>query len=261
MHGRKGFLLNGTNYRTGGTPVAVFPEEGLNAMTSETCIVFFIKHPESDRVKTRLAAALGNDFVRNLYRLFVADSLEMLEELPCDSLMACDPQSSLEQYTAWLGPGREYLLQSGNGLGERMSDAFVQAFTRGYSRVLLLGSDVPDLPYGVLERAFTVLSGGATVIGPSQDGGYYLIGFNKDAFTEEVFRGISWSTPTVFRETRSRLRAQRLTTHILPVWSDVDTKDDLAALYQRNRHTHFARSGTMQYLARHWEGTNGESRL
>lgn len=230
-------------------------------MKVNQCMIVFVKYPTPGEVKTRLAATTGNEFAMSLYRLFVADTLDMLGSTTSDVVIACDPQGTPEQYSAWLGNGRNYFRQTGSGVGERMANAFTQAFSTGYSRVLLMGSDIPDLPAEVLGQAFSALSNSDAVIGPSTDGGYYLIGFNKGAFTDEVFRNIAWSTPAVLKDTCARLDAHHRSTHILLPWSDVDTRADLQALYERNRNTLFAKSRTMRYLDLHEEVIDGEIEL
>lgn len=230
-------------------------------MRNERCIVVFVKYPGPGAVKTRLAATLGDGFARSLYRLFVADTLDMLKDADCDTVIACDPCCAAELYSEWLGIDRAYLAQTGDGLGERMANAFIRTFAMGYAQVLLIGSDIPDLPGATIEQAFCSLSDHGAVLGPSEDGGYYLIGFTRNAFTDCVFREIAWSTPAVFKETLARMQAQRLSAHILPPWRDVDTKEDLSALYARNRHTQFAGSRSMQYLSQHQEVVHGKTGL
>jgi glycosyltransferase A (GT-A) superfamily protein (DUF2064 family) len=118
----------------------------------------------------------------------------------------------------------------------------------GSSRAVLIGSDIPDLPESILSEAFRSLDDHDAVLGPARDGGYYLIGFRRDTFVPDVFRGIEWSTDRVFAETRRKLEQATRSVYLLPEWSDVDTPEDLRDLKERNEGTAFAKSRTMKYL-------------
>ena len=96
--------------------------------------------------------------------------------------------------------------QTGDDLGERMEQAFVRVFSEGFREAILIGSDIPGLSSGTVQEAFASLAGHDAVIGPANDGGYYLIGFTRRAFYPEIFHSMPWSTPAVFRETLGRLR-------------------------------------------------------
>jgi rSAM/selenodomain-associated transferase 1 len=125
--------------------------------------------------------------------------------------------------------GRDYLYmpQQGVDLGERMKNGFTEAFDSGFKRVLLIGSDIPGLPLEFIEEAFASLKEKDAVIGPSLDGGYYLIGFRDEKFSPQVFKGILWSTERVFEETMKILEREGLTIHTLKPLRDIDTIDDL----------------------------------
>jgi rSAM/selenodomain-associated transferase 1 len=222
-------------------------------MKDPSCVVLFVKFPEPGMVKSRLAASLGQKFVLSLYREFVSDTLDMLRSCGCPVIIAYDPPAYLGRFVTWLGDGHRYLAQIGGNVGERMEQAFQQSFALGFSRVVLMGSDVPDVPCAMIGEAFEALASHNTVIGPSRDGGYYLIGFTRPAFFPDVFRKMKWSTESVFQETRQRLARGRRSLHMLPMWRDVDTREDLRNLFERNRCTPFAQSKTMAYLGNHRE--------
>jgi len=135
-------------------------------------------------------------------------------------------------------------------VGERMENAFRQAFTRGFSRVVLIGSDIPDLPSPLINEALAALRMHDAVIGPARDGGYYLIGFRNDTFFPAVFSGIAWSTGAVFRSTMQAFGKAGQRVHELPLWQDVDTIEDLKDLAARSRRSAFSSSRTMSFLAR-----------
>jgi rSAM/selenodomain-associated transferase 1 len=150
--------------------------------------------------------------------------------------------------SAWLGSDRTYHPQEGADLGERMERAFRAIFAATVERAVLIGSDLPDLPAGILHEAMDALKQHDAVIGPAQDGGYYLIGFRKSGFLPEIFRGIIWSRPDVFDRTRQIFRRANTMVHLLPPWQDVDTIEDLRDLMRRNVCTAFAGCRTMRYL-------------
>jgi len=214
---------------------------------SKNCILFFVKYPLAGRVKTRLAEQLGQTLAARLYESFVADILISLEKLDVNFRILFDPPHDQTQFVRWLGDKYTYLPQTGNDLGGKMKNAFEQAFNQGCKKVVIIGSDSPDMPTGFIENAFKGLCENDVVIGPSTDGGYYLIAFSKDRFVPQVFEGIEWSTSSVFDETVKILENCGKTTYILPKWYDVDTKKDLDELIDRNRHSEFRNSKTFTF--------------
>jgi hypothetical protein len=124
-----------------------------------------------------------------------------------------------------------------------MKNAFLEVFSRDYQSAILIGSDSPDLPDWIVGEAFVShLHNHDVVIGPSPDGGYYLIGFKIDALLLQVFDKITWSTPEVFRQTRDMMMKANLRVHALPMWRDMDTLKDLRAFVSDNRATSFTKS-------------------
>ena len=211
---------------------------------SENCVLFFVKYPVAGQVKTRLAEQLGPDAAVDLYRSFVTDSLTALENLDAHLKIAIYPPDSESRFKQWLGEKYCYIPQIGSDLGQRMKNAFRRTFSEGFNKVVVIGSDSPDLPAEYLELAFGALDTNNVVIGPSSDGGYYLIGFTKDKFLPEVFNRIRWSTEKVFEQTTNTLKNYKLKLYLLPLWHDVDTSADLDELIERNRRTAFSQSKT-----------------
>jgi rSAM/selenodomain-associated transferase 1 len=111
-----------------------------------------------------------------------------------------------------------------------MRNAFIEAFEMGFRRVVLIGSDIPDLPLDFIEEAFTSLKKKDAVIGPAFDGGYYLIGFRGRTFSPMVFDGMAWGTKTVFEKTMTVLRKLNRRVHTLAERRDIDTIEDLTHL-------------------------------
>jgi rSAM/selenodomain-associated transferase 1 len=218
-------------------------------MADQPLIILLVRVPARSRVKTRLAAALGENAALELYQRFVQDILDTLDQTGIPVMICYHPPDSRNAVSAWLGPGRQYLPQEGRHIGERMENAFRQAFIRGFSRAVLIGSDIPDLPAPLINEALAALHVHDAVIGPARDGGYYLIGFRNDSFFPGVFSGIAWSTGTVFRSTMQTFGKARQRVHELPLWQDVDTIEDLKDLAARSRRAAFGSSRTMSFLA------------
>jgi len=223
---------------------------------NNSCVLFFIKHPVKGRVKTRLAAALGTDAVVELYRNFVLDTLSTLQQLNVPFRICYYPGSAEAKLIDWLGPQYSYMAQRGADLGRRMKNAFLKTFDDNFRKVVIIGSDSPDLPADFITRAFDALDSNGAVIGPCADGGYYLIGFSHDHFLPEAFDNIPWSTDSVFKQTVDVLNRNKCRLHTLPRWYDVDTPADLKELLERNRNTDFCKSKTLTCLMQ-MEGKNG----
>ncbi|MEK0337635.1 MAG: TIGR04282 family arsenosugar biosynthesis glycosyltransferase [Nitrosopumilus sp.] len=212
------------------------------------CILFFVKYPEQGNVKTRLSSIIGEDITVELYRNFILDMLDILDKIEANVCICFHPGNHKEKFLHWLGPDYFYKPQKGKDLGERMKNAFKSGFEEGYEKIIILGSDTPDLPKEIIEEAFRALDANAAVIGPSVDGGYYLIGFGKDTFLPEIFQGIEWSTDSVFSETINILKKVSSTVHILPCWQDIDTITDLKSFFKKNQNSEFSKSKTIIYI-------------
>ena len=118
--------------------------------------------------------------------------------------------------------------QTGGDLGQRMEAGINFLCSRGYEKTLVLGSDSPSLPLEMLDQAFDLMEGKKLVLGPSLDGGYYLLGVCGDA--PDIFSGIEWGSNSVFHETVERLKQNKLKYSRLPYWYDVDTIQELRYL-------------------------------
>ena len=202
----------------------------LENMSDRSAVLLFIKSPEKGKVKSRLAKAIGEDAALDVYKCLAFNTLEGLKDGNYLFRLCFYPPESGEIIKSWLGDSFYYAPQQGRDLGERMWSAFVQAFSDGIEKVLLVGSDIPDLSISLINEAFKALDSSDSVIGPAHDGGYYLIGFNKTSFLPDIFQGIEWSTDSVFRQTMKVLGKSGLSVHVLRVLNDVDTFDDLLLL-------------------------------
>jgi rSAM/selenodomain-associated transferase 1 len=218
-------------------------------MGNEYCVMMFVKAPEKGVVKSRIAASLGEDMALDLYQCFVSDLLAMLSSGGYPLKIFFYPPGSGRRIASWLGNDHHLIPQTGHDLGERMGQAFGRVFSEGVESALLIGSDSPDLPRLIIDEALAALEEYDAVVGPSLDGGYYLIGFRRDTILPQVFHGISWSTPGVFAETMGVLRKEHRSVYVLPPWRDIDTPDDLRAFCRDNRSSQFAEeSATIKYV-------------
>ena len=212
------------------------------------CILMFVKSPTAGQVKTRLAAEIGEGAAVGLYRCFVEDLISTVGTLDVGLRLCFHPPETKSLFLQWLGEQHGYIPQTGDDLGERLKNAFVDAFEQGFSKVVAIGSDSPDLPASFLREAFEELDSHDAVVGPSSDGGYYLIGFSEDSFVPGAFDGIAWSTSAVLSQTRMKLKMHGLGVHLLPQWHDVDTCSDLDGLTARNENTSFGLSRTFAFI-------------
>lgn len=215
-------------------------------------VIVFARYPEAGRVKTRLARSIGAENAVQLYRCFVEDTLGKTAGRSWRTEIHFTPEESYPDFQNWLGTDRVYVPQRGANLGERMMRAFEDCFDRGAERAVLIGADLPDLPGEFLGRGFEQLDEMDLVLGPSADGGYYLIGFAREGFEPAVFEGIEWGTGQVLMQTIARIHKSDKSAGLLPRWQDVDTAADLADLRQRCESGTGDCPRTMQWLACHF---------
>ena len=201
-----------------------------NMKLDDRCLLFFMKSPEKGKVKSRLAAVIGDEPAQKLYKEFATQMLSTLQKGDFPFHVCFYPKDALKALKDWLGDQHHYIPQKGKDLGERMRNGFIEAFELGFKRVVLIGSDIPDLPLELIEEAFTSLREKDAVIGPAFDGGYYLIGFRGRTFSPKVFDGMAWGTESVFEDTMKVLKQLNQRIHTLPFRRDIDTLEDLKHL-------------------------------
>lgn len=193
----------------------------------QSCIALLIKQPVPGKVKTRLISTLGSKGASECYKTMVTDTITKVKQTQLPVFIFVYPPEAVSQLHHWLGKDIIYAEQQGVDLGERMKSAFIHCFSQGYSKVLLMGSDLPDLPVNMILEGVTILDNQDAVIGPAEDGGYYLIGFNTLGFTPAIFYDIPWGTKKVYNLTINQLQQDQKSVGILPCWHDIDTPQDL----------------------------------
>jgi uncharacterized protein len=204
--------------------------KNIKKISDRGCILVFVRAPEIGKVKTRLANVIGNEAALSLFKSFVADELAMLRNLFFDVIICFHPHSARLQVENWLSDESDFVAQSGKDLGQRMRNAFEEVFSRGYRQALLIGSDLPDLSSSMILDAFDYLTRQDAVIGPCEDGGYYLIGFRQNTYSGDFFLQIPWGTARVFDQTVLRFHKKNLNYYTLKKWRDIDNYEDLVWL-------------------------------
>ena len=200
---------------------------------SEGLLIVFIKNPEQGKVKTRLAATIGEEKALEIYTLLLQKTRESVENLPLAKVIFYS--NFVDHTDQWNNQVFDKTLQQGNDLGERMFNAFQSGFTAGYKFVGIIGSDCPDISEPLLLDAFKKLKSCDLVIGPAKDGGYYFLGMNR--LSKPLFFNKSWSTDRLLQETLAEARQLKLKTCLLKTLSDIDEEKDLKYLkevFRRN---------------------------
>lgn len=196
-----------------------------------TGVAVYLKYPTPGKVKTRLAASIGDQEAAGLYSRMIAAVWEKtLRPLPQEDFAVhflCDPYRPLQDYQERYGEWAPCSAQSGGDLGERLKHSFSSLLAK-YDEVITIGTDCVDISDELMREARAELRAGKDlVLGPATDGGYYLIGLRAEA--PALFEGQAWSTPTVLSATLDKAAKLGLQTHLLACLSDIDTLQDLEA--------------------------------
>jgi rSAM/selenodomain-associated transferase 1 len=202
------------------------PVKPLATRASQCALAVMAKAPRSGKVKTRLAPPLTLDQSAAINICFLRDTTENIAAVAASRLAAgiisYTPVGDEALFDNLLPANFALIPQRGDGFGERLLATAEDLFACGYSSVCLIDSDSPTVPAAAFEQAVAELAkpGDRIVLGPSHDGGYYLIGLKRAH--PEPFANITWSTATVFAETIAAAKAVSIETVILPLWYDVD---------------------------------------
>ncbi|MEM8865437.1 MAG: TIGR04282 family arsenosugar biosynthesis glycosyltransferase [Planctomycetota bacterium] len=200
--------------------------------TTPTQIGIFAKYWTPGKVKTRLAADIGDERAAAVARLFVETLIRRLNGGADRHVIGFAPAEASAAFSTLAPSGWQVEPQCEGDLGARMRYYFETAFAAGAGRVILLGADSPNVPLAVIREAFERLADQRLVLGPTDDGGYYLIGARSEA--PPVFDAMPWSDATLWQATTDRLAArgwrQDRDWSPLPPWYDVDTMDDMQRL-------------------------------
>jgi hypothetical protein len=189
--------------------------------TPSNVLIVVAKRPAPGQTKTRLSPPLTMEQASELYECFLRDTLDLIRQVPgVEPVIAYLPHSERD-YFSRLAPDFGLLLQNGLELGERLDNAICHYLQMGYRNAVIMDSDSPTLPASCLISAFTMLGDGAdVVIGPCDDGGYYLIGLNRPY--PRLLRDVRMSTSHVTVDTLTVAEEEKLHVGLLPAWYDVD---------------------------------------
>ncbi len=186
-------------------------------------LILFYRNPELGKVKTRLAKTMGDEKALAIYLRLAAYTRTIVQDLPCDKVVYYSHFADTED--AWPNSSFQKKVQQGNDLGEKMLNAFAEKFKNGYTSICIIGTDCFELTSEIIKQAFDQLEKHDTVIGPANDGGYYLLGMKKPI--PELFQNKSWSTDSVAKDTINNFKRLELSFTQLPVLTDVDEEKDL----------------------------------
>ncbi|MBI5098064.1 MAG: TIGR04282 family arsenosugar biosynthesis glycosyltransferase [Nitrospirae bacterium] len=203
----------------------------------KNALITFVKAPVPGRVKTRLQTDLEPDKVAEIYKTFIAEIVAQCDRLKeADRFLGCAPSKN----HAFLKEiAKKYKLKSfdqrGTNLGEKIVNAFSDYLKKGYSKIVLIGSDSPTIPMSYIKKAFAALDKHDFVLGPCCDGGLYLIGASKK-IVPDIFLDISWDSSKVLNKTLDNIEHLDIKLFLLPFWYDVDTINELKFLKKHLRY-------------------------
>jgi rSAM/selenodomain-associated transferase 2/rSAM/selenodomain-associated transferase 1 len=196
-------------------------------------LIIFTRYPETGITKTRLIPLLGAEGAANLQRKMTEHTLSRMKGLTASNDLTIEIRydgGNEQLMRRWLGSKFEYAPQGDGDLGRRMQRAFEDAFEFGAASAVMIGTDIPDLTVKVIKKAFAVLRQKEMVLGPAKDGGYYLIGFEKTAFSPAVgnlFSGITWGEHDVLKKTIKIAMGLGVSYSLVDELDDVDRPEDL----------------------------------
>jgi len=207
----------------------------------------FVKEPLKGFVKTRLSKTFGEDKTLLLYKCFVNDLIDTLKETNYEFKLCVYPDKKLINKV--FGDFNNFIQEDGD-LGVKMQKAFQSQFALGYEKIILIGSDTPHIQKEYFDETFTKLNSKELVIGPSLDGGYYLIAFKNTSFHPEIFQNITWSSELVLEQTLKKTleKININNVHLLNELNDIDTQEDLEEFYINYKDSYFSSSETINFL-------------
>ena len=199
-------------------------------------LILFTRFPEPGTTKTRLIPKLGPQgaaaLQRKMTELMIKRARQLRSHQQTDIFIYYEGGTAL-QMEQWLGKDLHFAKQQGDDIGQRMYNAFLDGSTDGVEQIVLIGCDIPSIDNAILTNAFSSLTSHTVTIGPSTDGGYYLIGIHLQAIPwllSSLFTNITWSTSKVYKQTIAALQKHQITFTPLPLLRDIDRPDDLETL-------------------------------
>lgn len=193
-----------------------------HTLSSKNLLLIFTRNPELGRCKTRLAATVGEESALDIYKFLLRHTAELTQDVSAAKQVWYSEE--IWKDDIWDIAHFDKRLQNGTDLGSRMANAFQEGFLSKFKRIVVIGSDMYDLSTEDIENAFEALKTYDYVIGPAEDGGYYLLGMNS--FNANLFENKAWGTATVLEDTLNDLKNENLM--LLNTRNDVDLYEDIA---------------------------------
>ena len=188
---------------------------------SKNALIIFTRNPELGKVKTRLAATIGNQSALEIYKFLIDHTVKISSPINVDKFVFYS--ENIQQNDVWDPNFFEKELQAGRTLGDRMKNAFQFLFNKEYQKVVIVGSDIFELNSQDIEDAFSALKNSSYVIGPAKDGGYYLLGMNQ--LNKKLFENKNWGTDLVLKDTLLDLKNEKVA--LLSEKNDIDLYEDI----------------------------------
>ena len=190
-------------------------------MQNKNLLLIFTRNPELGKCKTRLAATIGDENALDIYKFLLNHTFSITKSLKVVKQVYYS--EVIWENDIWNNTIFQKKLQHGVDLGDRMANAFIEGFTNGFEKIIVIGSDMYDLSKADIENAFSKLDQADVVIGPAVDGGYYLLGMKK--FVASVFKNKDWGTETVLKDTLQNI--ENYNTKLLEARNDIDVYEDI----------------------------------
>jgi uncharacterized protein len=190
---------------------------------SERALMIFVKNPVHGKVKTRLAKTIGEQKALAIYNYLLEYTFKLTRDTDCHKVVFYS--DFVDNNDIWDEAVFHKKIQSGRDLGEKMKNAFTTMLGHGFKKVVIIGSDCPEIRPALIDEAFGMLDYTDVVIGPATDGGYYLLGLKQ--MHDALFEKKSWSTPILLNETIGELKTRSVPFSLLPELSDVDEEKDM----------------------------------
>ena len=187
-------------------------------------LIIFARNPELGKVKTRLSATIGDDAALNIYKFLLEHTVSVTKDLKVEKQVHYSVK--VRAHDIWDNTVYHKKQQYGKDLGDRMEYAFQQGFIEGFENIILIGSDLYDLSQLDLETAFSALKNHNFVLGPAEDGGYYLIGMKM--IKSQLFKHKKWGSDTVLKETLYNLKNDSF--QLLALRNDIDYFEDIKGI-------------------------------
>ncbi|MDT0556287.1 TIGR04282 family arsenosugar biosynthesis glycosyltransferase [Patiriisocius hiemis] len=196
-------------------------KEVFHYPTSKNALLIFTRNPELGKCKTRLAKTVGDEAALNIYEFLLQHTVAITTPLQVDKFVYYSVK--VRENDVWDASIFRKKQQKGDDLGVRMQNAFTEVFEMGYERAIIIGSDMFDMTANDLQNAFSQLEQNDFVVGPAEDGGYYLLGMKT--VKPSVFNNKTWGTETVLKDTLQDLKSEKVS--ILEEKNDIDYYEDV----------------------------------